>query len=78
MDDYLDNLLDRKEELSTKLAKYEATINGIEFRLSHIPDQTKDEIVKACDKAAYTYAAMASVQGKLSRVDTELKLYEET
>ena len=77
MDDYLDNLLDRKEELSTKLARYEATISGITFRLTHIPDQTKDEIVKACDKAAYTYSSMASVKGKLARVDTEIALYEE-
>ena len=51
VDDYLDNLLDRKEQLTSKMAKFEAIINGIEFRLSHIPDQTRDDIVKACDKA---------------------------
>ena len=78
VDDYLDTLLDRKEQLTSKMAKFEAIINGIEFRLSHIPDQTRDDIVKACDKAAYTYAAMASVKGKLARVDTEITLYEET
>ena len=77
MDDYLDNLLERKEQLTSKMAKFEAIIHGIQFRLSHIPDQTRDDIVKAHGPPT-TYAAMASVKGKLARVDTEITLYEET
>jgi len=77
INDYLDGLLDRKEQLETKLSKFEATIESIRFRLSYVPEQTRDEIIQACDKAAYTYASMAVVKGKLARVDTEIELYED-
>jgi len=75
--DYLDNLLDELQNIEVELAAKQATIDSIQCRLDFVPDQSRDDIIKACDKSAHTRKEMAPLHGRLKRLRQELKVYEE-
>jgi len=76
--DYMDNLLDEFEKTEGELASKQAILDSIHCRLEFVPDQSRDDIIKACDKSAHTRKEMAPLIGRLERLKQELKLYDET
>ena len=75
--DYLDNLLDELQTIESELAVKQSIIDSIQCRLEFVPDQNRNDIIKACDKSAHTRKEMAPLHGRLKQLRQELKVYEE-